>query len=55
MIVDDDYDINHLFKIFLEHDGYRVHAFTDPIDSLFLLEENDNKRRNQLTLNNMFK
>jgi hypothetical protein len=25
------------------------------VDSLFLLEENDNKRRNQLTLNSMFK
>ena len=37
MIVDDDYDINNLFKIFLEHDGYRVNAFTDPIDGTFFL------------------
>ena len=27
MIVDDDYDINNLFKIFLEHDGYRCKCF----------------------------
>jgi len=41
MIVDDDYDINHLFKIFLEHDGYRVHAFTDPIDALFFFRKDE--------------
>ena len=39
MIVDDDYDINNLFKIFLEHDGYRVNAFTDPIDALFFFRK----------------
>jgi DNA-binding response OmpR family regulator len=35
MVIDDDYDINDLFKIFLEYDGYTVDAFTDPIDALF--------------------
>ena len=35
MIVDDDIDINNLFKLFLEYDGYNVDAFTDPIDALY--------------------
>ena len=35
LIIDDDEDINNLFKIFLEYDGYKVDAFTDPIDALY--------------------
>jgi DNA-binding response OmpR family regulator len=35
LIVDDDEDINNLFKLFLEYDGYKVDAFTDPIDALY--------------------
>jgi DNA-binding response OmpR family regulator len=35
MIIDDDRDINDLFKLFLEYDGYKVNAFTDPIDALY--------------------
>ena len=35
MIIDDDRDINDLFKLFLEYDGYKVDAFTDPIDALY--------------------
>ncbi len=35
MIIDDDRDINNLFKLFLEYDGYKVDAFTDPIDVLY--------------------
>ena len=35
MIIDDDIDINNLFKLFLEYDGYNVDAFTDPIDALY--------------------
>jgi DNA-binding response OmpR family regulator len=35
LIVDDDIDINNLFKLFLEYDGYNVDAFTDPIDALY--------------------
>jgi DNA-binding response OmpR family regulator len=29
MIVDDDYNIIILFKLFLEYDGYNIDAFTD--------------------------
>jgi DNA-binding response OmpR family regulator len=35
MIIDDDYDINNLYKSYLEYTGYRVDAFTDPIDALY--------------------
>jgi DNA-binding response OmpR family regulator len=35
LIIDDDEDINNLFKLFLEYDGYNVDAFTDPIDALY--------------------
>ena len=34
MIVDDDYDIANLFKVFLECNGYNVDAYTNPIDAL---------------------
>ena len=34
MIIDDDYDIVNLFKIFLESNGYTVDADTNPIDGL---------------------
>ena len=27
LIIDDDEDINNLFKLFLEYDGYKVDAF----------------------------
>ena len=33
-IIDDDIDITNLFKLFLESNGYRVEAFTDPIKAL---------------------
>ncbi len=35
LIVDDDEDLNNLFKTFLEYDGYKVNTFTDPIDALY--------------------
>jgi len=35
LIVDDDEDLTNLFKTFLEYDGYKVDAFTDPIDALY--------------------
>ncbi len=35
LIVDDDEDLINLFKTFLEYDGYKVDAFTDPIDALY--------------------
>ena len=34
IIVDDDYDIANLFKIFLESNGYDVDAYSNPIDAL---------------------
>ena len=40
LIVDDDQDIANLFKIFLEYDGYKVDAFTNPIDALYSFRKN---------------
>ena len=40
MIIDDDIDINNLFKLFLEYDGYNVDAFTDPMDALYSFRKN---------------
>ena len=40
LIIDDDIDINNLFKLFLEYDGYKVDAFTDPIDALYSFRKN---------------
>ena len=33
MIIDDDVDIINLFSIFLEHNGYIVNAYTNPIEA----------------------
>lgn len=46
MIVDDDYDIANLFKIFLESNGYDVDAYTNPIDAL----NNFRKQRHNLII-----
>jgi DNA-binding response OmpR family regulator len=32
MIIDDDKDITNLFKIFLECNGYRIDAYTNPLE-----------------------
>jgi CheY-like chemotaxis protein len=42
MIVDDDYDIANLFKVFLECNGYNVDAYTNPIDALNNFREQRN-------------
>ncbi|HEX6294419.1 MAG TPA: response regulator [Nitrososphaeraceae archaeon] len=34
LIVDDDEDLSDLYEAFLKFDGYKVDAFTDPIDAL---------------------
>jgi len=34
LIVDDDKDLTNLYETFLKFDGYKVDAFTDPIDAL---------------------
>ena len=39
MIADDE-DLINLIKTFLEYDGYKVNAFTDPIDALYSFRKN---------------
>ena len=39
-MVDDDEDLTNLFQTFLEYDGQRVDAFTDPIDALYYFRKN---------------
>jgi DNA-binding response OmpR family regulator len=34
LIVDDDKDFTRLYETFLKYDGYKVAAFTDPVDAL---------------------
>jgi DNA-binding response OmpR family regulator len=34
LIVDDDEDLVNLYETFLKYDGYKVDAFTDPLDAL---------------------
>ena len=34
MIIDDDKDITNLFSIFLEHNGYIVNAYINPLEAL---------------------
>ena len=40
LIVDDDEDLIDLYETFLKYDGYRVDAFTDPIDALYSFRKN---------------
>ena len=40
LIVDDDDDLTNLYETFLKYDGYRVDAFTDPIDALYYFRKN---------------
>ncbi|HET8856886.1 MAG TPA: response regulator [Nitrososphaeraceae archaeon] len=39
MIIDDDPDINNLFKIYLEHDGFQVDSYTNPKDALYYFKK----------------
>ena len=41
LLIDDDPDINNLFKIYLEHDGFQADAFTNPIDALYYFKKNE--------------
>ena len=34
LLVDDDEDLINLYETFLKYDGYKVDAFTDPVDAL---------------------
>ncbi len=40
LIIDNDPNTNNLFKLFLEHDGYKVNAYTDPLDALYAFRKN---------------
>ena len=40
LIIDDDSDINNLFKIYLESNGYNVDAYTNPLDALHNFRKN---------------
>ena len=40
LIIDDDSDINNLFKIYLEHNGYSVNSYTDSVEALNYFEKN---------------
>jgi DNA-binding response OmpR family regulator len=39
LIIDDDRDITHLFKIYLEYDDFYVETYTNPIDALYYLRK----------------
>src|SRR5918994_6749303 len=39
LIIDDDRDINNLFKIYLEHDAFHVDSYTDPVDALYYFKK----------------
>ncbi len=41
LIVDDDEDINNLFKIYLEHDDFKVDTYTNPIDALHYFKKDE--------------
>ena len=41
LIIDDDADINHLFKMYLEHDGFQVDAYTNPVDALYYFKKDE--------------
>ena len=40
MIIDDDKDITNLFAIFLEHNGYSVDAYTNPVQAFHNFRKN---------------
>ncbi len=39
LIIDDDEEINNLFKIYLEHDGFQVDTVTDAADALYYFKK----------------
>jgi DNA-binding response OmpR family regulator len=40
LIIDDDEDITNLFSIFLEHNGYSVDAYTNPVEAFNNIRKN---------------
>jgi two-component system response regulator VicR len=41
LVIDDDRDINNLFKTYLEYDGYEVYSYTDPIEALYYFKKDE--------------
>ena len=41
LIIDDDEDINNLFKIYLENDGFQVDSYTNPLDALYYFKKDE--------------
>ena len=39
LMIDDDEDINNLFKLYLEHDNFQVDSYTDPVDALYYFKK----------------
>ena len=40
LLIDDDKDINNLFKIYLEKNGrYQIDAYTDPVNALYYFKK----------------
>ena len=39
LMIDDDPDINNLFKLSLEHDNFQVDSYTDPVDALYYFKK----------------
>ena len=35
LIIDDDPDINNLFRVYLEHYDFQADSYTDPVDALY--------------------
>src|SRR5919112_5787305 len=41
LIIDDDRDLNNLFKIYLEHDDFQVDSYTNPVDALYYFKKDE--------------
>jgi DNA-binding response OmpR family regulator len=41
MIIDDDKDITNLFSIFLEHNGYSVETYINPVQAFYNFRKNN--------------
>jgi DNA-binding response OmpR family regulator len=39
LIIDDDEDINNLFKTYLEHENFKIDAYTNPLDALYYFKK----------------
>jgi DNA-binding response OmpR family regulator len=39
LIIDDDPDINNLFKVYLEHDDFQVDPYANPVDASYYFKK----------------